>query len=83
MKKLISYILIGFVLSSCSYNYNMSIYQNKNLKKFATKKRVRNSTHKHIRPGKRGYIQDNTVTKNSRRTLRRMINADRWTVSTY
>lgn len=83
MKKLIVFALLAFTISSCSYDYNMTIYQNKNIRKFSKAKRVRNHTNRYVRPGKRGYIQDNTVTKNTRRTIRRTINSDRRTVSSY
>lgn len=76
-------MLIGIMFTSCSYDYNKTIYQNKNLRKFESKKRTKFHGHKYIRPGKRGYIRDNTNTKETRRTIIRRINADRWTVDSY
>ena len=68
------------MLTSCSYNYNLTKYQNKTLRKFSNTKRVRHYSHKFIRPGKRGYMNGSNITKETRRSIRRKINSERLTV---
>ena len=81
MKRLFGIMLVALMITSCSYDYNLSVYQNKNIKQFHSKKRTTRYRHKYIRPGRRGYINHRAVTGDTRRSLKRQIKADRWTVT--
>lgn len=78
MKKLLALFILFSVFTSCSYNVNLTQYQNKNLRKF-------NSTNrKHrVKFKNRAHVWHPAVRKPTRRMLKQRYKEDMFTRSSY
>ena len=81
MKKLLLILIIAITVTSCSTSY-YSGYQDKNVHHFCKKKHIRPTKGpRYIRPGKRGDINHPSVSKQTRKTLKRYVRRSRTQVS--
>lgn len=81
MKKLLLILVIAITATSCSTSY-YSGYQDKNVRHFCKKKHIRPTEGpRYIRPGKRGDINHPSVSRQTRKTLKRYIRRSRTQVS--